>query len=85
MNDVSGLKHDRRMGEVISKHSASAILMAHENVSRTTSPMERINSALEETLSMAHEAGIDQEKIVVESWDWIFSERRKRFRVLHLQ
>jgi dihydropteroate synthase len=79
VNDVSGLKHDPRMGKVISKHSASAILMAHENVSRITSPMERINSALEETLSLANEAGIDQEKIVVDPGIGFFRKEGRGF------
>ena len=66
VNDVSGLKHDARMASLIAKHDASAILMAFETKGSTGHPMERITSALRETLDMGSKAGIPKEKIVID-------------------
>src|SRR5579862_6309797 len=66
VNDVSGLKNDERMAGLIEKHQASAILMAFEKQGRPGTPMERILSALKETLDLAGSAGISEERIAVD-------------------
>jgi dihydropteroate synthase len=66
VNDVSGLKHDTRMADLIAKHDASAILMAFETKGSSDPPMERITSALKETLDLGSKAGIPEEKIVID-------------------
>jgi dihydropteroate synthase len=66
VNDVSGLKHDPRMSEIIARHDASAILMAFETKGISGAQMERITSALRETLDLGSEAGIPLERIVID-------------------
>lgn len=66
VNDVSGLKRDPAMKEIICKKNASAILMAHEILKGSGSPIDRIKSALEESLKLAKTAGIAEEKIILD-------------------
>ena len=66
VNDVSGLKHDERMAELIAKHGASAILMAHETRQRAGGPMKRILAALKETLDLGAKAGIPEGRVVID-------------------
>jgi len=66
VNDVSGLKFDSKMAEVITKNHASAILMAHETSQHTGPPIERILASLQETLRLADEVAIPREKIVTD-------------------
>ncbi len=66
VNDVGGLKHDEHMVKLIAKHRASAILMAHETQQRSGGPMKRILAALKETLDLGAEAGIPEEKVVID-------------------
>jgi len=66
VNDVSGLKQGARMAQLIAKHDASAILMAFEAKTLSGTPMERITSALKETLDLGSKAGIPEDRIVVD-------------------
>jgi dihydropteroate synthase len=66
VNDVSGLKFDPKMKQVVSKHNASVILMAHESRELPGSPINRVRRALAESLEIANEAGISQESVVLD-------------------
>jgi dihydropteroate synthase len=79
VNDVSGLKRDARMADLIARHDASAILMAFEPKGRSGPPMERITSALKETLELSGAAGIPEEKIVVDPGLGFFRKDGKGF------
>ena len=79
VNDVSGLKHDARMADLIAKHEASAILMAFETRGSSGPPMERITSALRETLDLGSKAGIPEEKIVIDPGLGFFRKDGKGF------
>jgi dihydropteroate synthase len=54
------------MAQVIAKNDASAILMAFEAKTRSGTSMERITSALRETLDLSSKAGIPEERIVID-------------------
>ncbi len=67
VNDVTGLKGDPDMAKVIAEYKASAVIMAREvepKVDRR--PLERVIAALRESLSIARERGIEEERIVVD-------------------
>lgn len=66
VNDVSGLKGDPRMARVIADHRAPVIVSARESRPMAGSPVPRVIAALRESLSIALNAGIDEECIVVD-------------------
>jgi dihydropteroate synthase len=66
INDVSGLKHDPHMAHLIAASDAGAILMASELTPGAGDPLQRIGAALEESLRLAHDAGIPAERIVLD-------------------
>ncbi len=66
INDVSGLKNDPAMAPLIARFGAGAILMASEQHPRSGSPVERIRNALTESLTRAEQAGISEQRIVLD-------------------
>ena len=67
INDVSGLKHDPTMAELIARSGAGVIVMANETTLGTGTPLDRIKTALLESLEIAAQAGIPQDRIVLDS------------------
>lgn len=74
INDVTALRGDQDMANVLAKFSASVILMySKDNSPRTTlspyaydDPLETIGDFLEERISYAVSAGIDPENIILD-------------------
>ncbi len=66
VNDVSGLKFDPKVKQVVSKHNAAVILMAHENHELLGSAINRIKRALAESLEIVKSAGIPSQSIVLD-------------------
>lgn len=66
INDVSGLKNDPRMADIIAAADAGVILMASEATPSKGTPVDRISAALEESLRLATLAGIAHERIVLD-------------------
>lgn len=66
INDVSGLKSDPKMAQIAKEYDVSLILVAHEKYSKSGSPIRRVINALKESLEMAREFNIDEDKIVVD-------------------
>jgi len=66
INDVSGLKSDPKMVQVAKEYDVSLILVAHEKYPKSGSPIRRVINALKESLEMAREFNIDENKIVVD-------------------
>ena len=66
VNDVSGLKNDPEMGNVIRDHGASLLAMANSPMDSRARPIPRIIGALRDTLTMAEKFGIDRRKIVLD-------------------
>ena len=73
VNDISGLKFDPQMANVISHYGAGCILMHIQGTPRTmqinpfyTSLIEDIIGSLRDSLSRAEAAGIDRKRVVID-------------------
>ena len=66
VNDVSGLKRDPHMANLIATTQVGVILMAHELTPGSGAPMQRIHVALEESLQLAVQAGIPTNRIILD-------------------
>lgn len=66
INDVSGLKNDTAMADLIAQSGAGVIIMACESTPGTGSPLVRITAALSESVQIAARARIPHERIVVD-------------------
>jgi dihydropteroate synthase len=66
LNDVSGLKRDPHLGPLIAASGAGVILMASEITPNSGAPLQRIQTALTESLQLADQAGIPPDHIVLD-------------------
>ena len=66
INDVSGLKDDTAMAGLITQSAAGIIIMASESAPSSGSPLVRVTQALSESVQIANQAGIAQERIVLD-------------------
>ncbi|MGC8816682.1 MAG: dihydropteroate synthase [Candidatus Hadarchaeum sp.] len=66
INDVSGLKADERMAEVISKTGCSAILMAARKFPGDVYTISEIREALLSSLNICRRQGLSLKKVVVD-------------------
>ena len=66
INDVGGLKHDPGMAEVVATANAGVVIMASENTPRHGVPIERIRTALYESLRITERAEIPRQHIVLD-------------------
>lgn len=76
INDVSGLKNDPTMAELIAQAAAGVIVMASETSPCAGAPLVRITEALSHSLRIAAQAGIRQESIVVDPGIGFFRHTR---------
>ena len=74
INDVSGLKNDPAMAALIARSGAGAILMASEQGPQSGPPLERIRNALRDSLTRAEQAGIPEQRIVLDPGIGFFRE-----------
>lgn len=66
INDVSGLKSDSRMANVVAKSKCSAILMASRNRPGDVRTVAEIRRALGDSLKICRRKKIDMRKIVID-------------------
>jgi dihydropteroate synthase len=66
INDVGGLKYDPGMAEVVATANAGVVIMASENTPQHGAPIERIRTALYESLIITERAGIPRQHIVLD-------------------
>ena len=66
INDISGLKYDEKMQEVISKFSPSLILCAYSSKTVLWDPVHVTKRLLKESLKIAKTSNIASEKIVLD-------------------
>jgi len=66
VNDVSGLKNDTKMVKVVAEYDVPLILVAREKHKGEGTPIERVISALKQSLNLAQKAEIPPEKLVVD-------------------
>lgn len=98
INDVSGLKNDTAMADLVAKSGAGVIIMASEPSPGSGSPLVRITQALAESVQIASRAGIPQDRIVLDpgigffrqpeiswhTWDCIVLRELSHFRAFGL-
>ena len=66
INDVWGLKYDADLGKVIAKYDLPCCLMHNRHSKIYTHFLEDVNNELQETINLAHLAGIKDEKIILD-------------------
>ncbi len=74
INDVSGLKNDPKMADVIKERGASVIAMARSTEPSRLGPIPRVRQALGETMRIARKAGIDDRLVVLDPGIGFFRE-----------
>ena len=66
INDVSGLRRDPGMGEIVAKRARGVILMASETAPDARDPIETVRGFLEESLQIVWRVGVPEHRIVVD-------------------
>ena len=66
VNDVSGLKADQKMAEVVARAGCSAILMAAKEKPGDAKRIGDVRAVLQESLRICRRHGIDARKIVID-------------------
>jgi dihydropteroate synthase len=66
INDISGLKYDEKMQEVISKFAPSLILCAYNSKIILGNPIQTTKKLLKESLKIAKKSNVPSEKIVLD-------------------
>ncbi|MFQ5476829.1 MAG: dihydropteroate synthase, partial [Nitrosopumilus sp.] len=66
INDISGLKYDKKMQEVISKFSPSLILCAYDSKIISGNPITTTKKLLQESLKIAKKSHVPSKKIVLD-------------------
>lgn len=66
INDVWGLKFDESLAQVISKENVPCVLMHNREKASYENMMEEIQADLRESIAIAHQAGISDDKIILD-------------------
>jgi dihydropteroate synthase len=66
LNDVSGLKNDKKMAKIAADYDVPLIIVAHEKRKGKGTPIKLVTTALKQSLNLAQKAGISTEKIVID-------------------
>ncbi|WP_297438772.1 dihydropteroate synthase [Thermococcus sp.] len=60
INDVTGLKGDRRMGEIAGEYGTPIIVCAHGDVSNLSNPLHTVTDLLKESIAIAERHGVEE-------------------------
>lgn len=66
INDIWGLKYDRRMADVIAKYQVPCCLMHNRKAPDYQNYLQDVKTDLEETIRLAEEAGIGKDTIILD-------------------
>jgi len=66
INDVSGLRYDPGMAEIIARRAQGVILMASETDPNARDPIETVRGLLEESLRVVWKAGVPDHRVVLD-------------------
>lgn len=66
INDVWGLKYDNKLADVIAKYDIPCCLMHNRNSKEYANFLVDVKTELQETLMIAHKAGIRNEQIILD-------------------
>lgn len=83
INDVWGLTHDNDMSETIAKHRASVCIMHNAKETLSGDIFKPITSFLENSVSIALNAGIEKNKILVDGGIGFAKTREQNFELLN--
>lgn len=73
INDVSGLKYDKKMIEVIRKYQPSLVLCAYSERITNKNHLKKTKRLLEDSIKIAKSVGVSRKKYCYRSCYWIFS------------
>lgn len=80
LNDVSGLKYDQSMADVLSAYRPSVVLCAFSNGMSGGNPVSEVRRLLKESVSLARQSGVGPDNIVTDpSIGFFRSSARGRF------
>lgn len=83
INDIWGLKSDPGMGEVIAKAKAPCVLMHNRKEAIYEDFLRDVAEDLRKTLSLADQAGIGREKIILDPGIGFGKTREQNLQMLH--
>jgi dihydropteroate synthase len=66
VNDIWGFKHDKKVAEMTAKYNAACCLMHNRNEAVYENFLEDMVSDMEECVRIAHEAGVADDKIILD-------------------
>ena len=66
INDIWGLKHDADMAEIVKKYDASVCIMHNREKAGYLNLIEDMKNDLKESIALAKNAGIDDNKIIID-------------------
>ena len=66
LNDISGLRHDPGMADVVARRAQGVILMASETDLKARDPIETVRGLLEESLRIVWKAGVPDHRVVLD-------------------
>jgi dihydropteroate synthase len=73
LNDISGLKHDSRLAQIVARHKVGLVLMHMRGTPRTMQKqpfaknvLSDVISGLRQSLAIAHRAGIHKSQIILD-------------------
>ncbi len=66
INDVSGLRHDPGMAEIVAKRARGVILVASETTPEARDPIGTVRCLLQESLQLVWRAGVPEHRVVVD-------------------
>ena len=66
INDISGLKYDKKMQDVISKFQPSLILCAYDSKTISGNPISLTKKLLKDSLKIAKKCNVSEKKIVLD-------------------
>ena len=79
INDVSGLKYDRRMVDVIGKYQPSLIVCAHSKIITSKNHLKKTKDLLNDSIRIAKSAGISTKNIAIDPAIGFFRRDGKGF------
>ena len=83
INDIWGLKSDPGMGAVIARLKAPCVLMHNRKEALYEDFLKDVTEDLRKTLSLADQAGIDREKIILDPGIGFGKTREQNLQMLH--
>lgn len=83
INDIWGLKSDPGMGAVIARLKAPCVLMHNRKETLYEDFLKDVTEDLRKTLSLADQAGIDREKIILDPGIGFGKTREQNLQMLH--